>query len=199
MNASLNAGARFVLPKRSLVSTCMLVGVALLATACARSGQVVDKATGKPLEGVFVMAIWDGYIPGPVGPASRCYDFEITRTDRNGNYRLPRYSWDLRPWILGRHRYQDYYLAGYEQAPGNSRDSPVMQMRSISGDVGSRLHRMESSASYRYCLSRGDRKRKLVPLYRAQAEEARRLAVTPAEKEAVLTFEFAADDADGGQ
>lgn len=191
MNVAFGIGPGRGLRTWILGLACVGLGVVLFLAIYGCRGQVVDEATGKPLEGVYVMAVWNGAVPG-IEPFSRCYDFEITRTDQNGRYRLPRFSWDFRPWIWERHRFQDHYLAGYQVAPTVGPDQDAPKMRIAAGDVEARLRRMASSIFYMDCLSEADRKTKLAPLYRLQADEARKLAVTPSETEFVRSFEFEA-------
>lgn len=198
MRASANGGNTIGRRMRVCASTCLLLGLLQGVTACARGGQVIDEDTGKPLEGVFVMAIWNAYVPGIVGPYSRCYAFEITRTDQNGHYRLPQFSWDFSPMLWERHRYQDYYLAGYEEAPNNDTGAHVWKMRRFTGSVESRLKNMGALDNHISCLPEADWKVKLAPLYRVQAEEARKLAVTPREKELARAFEFVAVEVEVG-
>jgi hypothetical protein len=60
-------------------------------------GQVVDEESGKPLQGVIVVAQWQPYFP-PSGHRGVIHVYEAV-TDREGKYHIP--SWGPKPVPLG--------------------------------------------------------------------------------------------------
>ena len=144
-------------------------GVSLWAGA----GQVIDAETGKPLEGVFVIAMWEGSGATPVSRRSVCYSFAITQTDTDGQYRLPTFSWNLLPFYSNRHRQINVYLAGYETLPNDILAEAIIKMRRRTETVKQRLDLLVRSTWYENCTSQEERKSKLGPLYKAHLDEAK--------------------------
>jgi len=52
-------------------------------------GQVIDAETGKPLEGVVVLAQWDKLSPGAIHAAREFYDVDEVVTDADGRFAIP--------------------------------------------------------------------------------------------------------------
>lgn len=167
----------------------LAIGVFVIAVnAIASSGQVVDEENGKPLEGVYVMAEWKASAFNPVDSKTVCYHFAITQTDKEGRYTLPDWSWSLNPFLTNRERYLDYYLAGYEQSSKRNRyDEDNMVLRRHAKSVEERLKSL-FGGDPEACIPEHQRKAKLLPLYRAQYEEAKKIAVTPKERELAEIF-----------
>ncbi len=78
-------------------------------------GKVIDKDTGKPLEGVMVVEAWEIYKPGLHGTSGGYLPLRETRTDSNGHYRLTArgtmhidggYLDETSPWLI-------YFKPGY--------------------------------------------------------------------------------------
>lgn len=170
-----------------LASQISFSAVMALALSCfgsaANAEQVMDEETGKPLEGVFVMVSWSSDGPGIVVSSTVCYAFETLQTDKNGMYKLPKFSWNFNPLLWERHRSVELYLAGYERSPNDFHDSDVAKMRRFKGTAQERLKKLSSIAYRESCMSDGQRKEKLAPLYKAQFEEARNIAIDHNEKE----------------
>jgi len=71
-----------------------LVAVLLTAPAAGRTegpliAQVVDAATGKPIAGVIVVALYQKKTPGGVHPNTDFYDLDETVTDADGRFSFP--------------------------------------------------------------------------------------------------------------
>lgn len=187
--------------RRRLVKSAILAVVAIVGmhgvNLWAGSGQVLDAETGKPLHGVFVMAMWNASAAAVTESRSVCYHFAIAKTNERGEYSLPEYSWNFWPFYTNRYRTKEYYLAGYDTAPNEELSATVVKMRRF---TGSSLVRLESLLHNRYvnCLQGQDRQPQLVPLYRAQAEEAQRIASTAAEQMLAKSLEAAAIEAEIG-
>jgi hypothetical protein len=52
-------------------------------------GQVVDAETGRPLEGVIVVAVWDKLSPGAIHPQRDFHDALEVATDSEGRFVIP--------------------------------------------------------------------------------------------------------------
>ena len=170
-----------------LASRISFAAVMALGSSCfgfaANAEQVIDEETGKPLEGVFVMVSWHASTANPVISQTVCYAFETLATDKNGMYKMPKFSWNFNPFLWERHRSVELYLAGYERSPNDFHDSDVAKMRRFKGTAQERLKKLSSVAYRESCMSDGQRKEKLAPLYKAQFEEARNIAIDHNEKE----------------
>ena len=168
---------------RRIIKSLIVLAIALSGiqgiNLWAGAGQVIDAETGKPLAGVFVMAMWHG---NPIAIEARtvCYHFAITQTGQDGSYNLPVLSWN--PTVLiNRERYKEFYLAGYENFTNDDFTGAVIRMRRITGTVEQRLKSL-MPPRYELCTSEAEMKDKLVPLYQVQLDEATLLASTPSEK-----------------
>jgi len=107
-----------------IIATCLSVLVLSWLHGCAvvdvynvrgMEGNVVDKATGKPLEGVMVIEAWEIYKPGLHGTSGGYLPLRETRTDSDGHYRFSArgtlhidggYLDETSPWMI-------YYKPGY--------------------------------------------------------------------------------------
>jgi len=91
---------------------CTLVNVFHVSSM---EGKVVDKDSGKPLEGVMVIEAWEIYKPGLHGTSGGYLPLRETRTDSEGRYRFPPrgtlhvdggYLDETSPWLI-------YFKPGY--------------------------------------------------------------------------------------
>lgn len=173
--------ARRYWAKRIVIVLAMLIGVHAMSL-WAGSGRVIDEETGKPLAGVYVMAMWHASGFSPVVSKTVCYQFAISKSDEDGKYSLPTFSWNINPFLSDRQRYLEYYIAGYEDSPNNKSDDDVQRLRptikNVEERIGSFIHQR-----YARCTSESVAREKLVPLYQAQLDEANRIASTPVEKD----------------
>src|SRR5438093_11687413 len=79
---------------RRLVGWLTIAGSVGISTAPLEAagpwrGQVVDAETGKPLEGVVVLAIWEKLSPGVIHPARHFHDVDELVTDPSGRFVVP--------------------------------------------------------------------------------------------------------------
>lgn len=91
-------------------------------------GQVMDEETGKPLEGVIVVAQWRPYYP-PAGHSGVIHVYEAL-TDSEGRYRIP--AWGPKPVPAGAEiRHLDpelrFFKSGY--VPFGAANTIVMDQR----------------------------------------------------------------------
>ena len=154
----------------------------------AHADQVIDEETGKPLEGVFVMVSWRSHGPSVVINKTVCYAFETIRTDKNGQFEMPKFSWNFNPLHWDRNRSVELYLAGYERSPNDFHDSDVAKMRRFKGTVEDRLKKLISVGYRHSCVPEAQAKEKLAPLYKAQVEEAINIAVSTSDKKIVQSL-----------
>ena len=101
-----------------VVSVLSSLGVIPPATAAGPwKGQVIDKKTGKPLEGVVVLAAWYKAYSTPGGwGGGRHHDSEETVTDINGRFMIQsKQTWTINPFsaIKGPEFY--IFKSGYGQ------------------------------------------------------------------------------------
>ena len=111
-----------------------LMGAASL-TACAQEGRVTEKGTQRPLEGVVVVKAWRGTVIGVVQNSQKCYHVAHARSDREGRFSLPRFSWQLNDIADRRAFIEAAYLPGYHVVETNFEDRIVMERHSDSPDV----------------------------------------------------------------
>lgn len=183
--------------RRVLFAAALLFGIGCFGSV-AHADQVIDEETGKPLEGVFVMVSWRSDGPDIIGFKSVCYAFETLKTDKNGMYTLPKYSWNFNPLLWERHRSVEFYLAGYERSPKDFHDSDVGLMRRFKGTAEERLKKLTSVGYRRSCVTEREVKEKLLPFYKAQFEEAESIAITPNEKNLAESLRAAKIEAEFG-
>lgn len=166
----------------------LIVGFLMLITqsfaAHAANGRVVDKATGKPIEGVFVTAEWYASVSGVVNSGSTsCYHFAITQTDRDGKYVLPDWSWFFWPFHFDRYTTYDYYYPYYViDARPDKQKNVEIEMRRFTGANELRMN-MLANRSFIGCESREKLAQKTIPIIRARFNEAKEIAKSPTELE----------------
>lgn len=107
-------------------------------------GRVYDKATGKPLEGAFIVANWEAHWAGTVGGGSSgCIHAEVVRTDAQGGYVIP-------AWInnaeTNRANEQAIHLTVY--IPGYKREGDVFTLDEAAA-IDFRVEKDDSPASAR--------------------------------------------------
>ncbi len=99
-----------------LMALAGLIGAASSAQAAGPwKAQVVDAATGQPLEDVVVLAYWIKYTSSVGGPAGgEFYDSEEVVTDRDGRFVIQaRSTWTLNPFRDIRGPYVVIFKSGY--------------------------------------------------------------------------------------
>jgi len=96
-----------------VASACMTLSA---AAAMGSKGVVFDKESGKPLEGVFVIAKWFGAAPNPVQASTICLHGEMTTTDKQGRFTISTTSGNVNPLIGNRQRSVEVYKPGYQDS-----------------------------------------------------------------------------------
>jgi len=100
----------------------MIIVVVAILSGCTSlktpeiNGVVVDDETGKPIEGVYVVARWVPVYSGPGGPGGGEKSKEARlNTDKNGKFNIPKYrltNWY--PYPFGQGGYFVFYLFTHE-------------------------------------------------------------------------------------
>lgn len=100
---------------RQLWVRLVITMLACAAFACAGSDVVVDTASGRPIEGVYVIATWAGATFQGVQSGHTCFKVEVTKTDAAGVFHLPTWSGNVNPLVFDRRRFFFFYKRGYRE------------------------------------------------------------------------------------
>lgn len=176
---------------RILLITLSL-GVILLMTGCGLSGgpvegKVIDKTTGKPVDGVIVVVGWTGSTMTPAHSQTQCFHVESTVTDENGKYSISRWFSTPKP-LMGTKTYITLYKTGYQEAEWFSED--IKYLVPFTGTREERLAYLERLIRSGSCHSAGASKKALFPLYKSLYEEAKRNGET--DKKTLEWFRYVA-------
>lgn len=178
------------LAKRSgLLGLCT---VALLAslTACtltgrAIDGQVLEEGTNKPIPGAIVVVTWAGDLVAFAESQHVCVHVESAATDSTGHFHTKawhtpsRIGWvrDLTPEVIA-------YKPGYAQSPTSSDNLSQQWLTPFRGTRGERLEYL-SSGWVGGCGEQDGSAKNLIPLFKAQYEEAQHIAISNKDRELV--------------
>ena len=117
---------KYLFAKHKVSVTLILILLLLLVVSDLRPniwlpkhGQVVDKETGAPIEGVHVIANWEGY--ALIGARSDCHHLDAAVTDKKAMFRIPIYfeGVDL---LKESERTLGFYKRGYVDARYSSNE-----------------------------------------------------------------------------
>jgi len=170
-----------------LLSGCCLMCPKAVEEWPAEQGVVVDKDTGEPIEGVYVIGHWEGY----VGGHNVCFHAEGTRTDAQGRFVFPAWR-NTGPYNTT--RYQQYaprpYVRGYKDVGGHI---TRMEMVRFTGTREERLGYLRSLIPGSACdpAARSSR-RNLFPFFEAIYQEAKDLSNTPEDQKELEWFRYVA-------
>jgi hypothetical protein len=171
----------------------LVISVIQPFTADAANGRVIDKVTGKPMEGVFVTAQWFASVSGIVNSGrTSCYHFAITQTDKDGKYELPEWSWVFWPFHYDRYTAYDYYYPYYviDARPDKQKNAEI-EMRRYTGASEQRMT-MLAKANFFGCGSAGASSI-LAQMLRARLSEAKEIAKSPTELEQLKFMNYIVD------
>lgn len=182
------------------INITLIVGLVMLVTQSfmvhAANGRIVNKETGKPMEGVFVLATWHASFSGVVNSGgTECYHFAITKTDKDGKYVLPNWSWFFWPFQYDRYIAYDYYYPFYmvDAYPSNHKNAEI-EMRRYTGSTETRMTRL-AKANFFGCGS-VESSPVMAQMMRARLTEAQEIAVAklPSELEQLKFLKYVVDD-----
>jgi hypothetical protein len=161
------------------------------STVVALDGQVINRPTAAPLQGVFVIARWVGNASFVVQPATRCYRADITVTDDKGRYHVAESSGNLNPLLNGRRRVLSFYKPGFREVerklPGE--DLVVLDRRDKSDPEKAFVEVAEIDV----VADCGLAERRRLDLLKAQVGEMASLATTGRQKEIVHGTQYSID------
>ncbi len=188
-NTVSSTGYAFVFALLALVS----------ATVWSYEGRVVDKDTGKPIEGAYVIGTWRGYIPDWVQRSSTCYHLETTITDKDGWFSLPPWSWNFAPWIVDRERGLHIYKAGYSRLWTGNRENTVWHIAPFKGITKERLDELFGIRGNTDCGPSKYHQEKLLGLNKALLEESKAISADSQDKKVVNSLQHAVDRLEFGE
>jgi hypothetical protein len=154
-------------------------------------GTVIDEATGKPIEGVYVIARWQGRAVNPIHSSDTCFKVASTRSDANGRFMLWPVSWNFDPRIWERRRDLLYYARSYRLADDKTAEERIVRMRADDSAMDERHQRIVEVAWQSSCGTDDEYKRYLVPVFKAMLAEADqfvRLTGNPGYRNAFVTL-----------
>lgn len=144
--------------------------------AVGRGVQVIDGSTGRPLEGVYAIWHWGGSPPISWSTSSVCYRIRVARTDTDGRYRMPYWSWTISSLIAVQTGSGPiYYYPGYYKAPPTTADDrSKVELWPDTRSVQDRLYAIDQDQTSAQCRSFEDKqqRRALEPVYKAMVDEA---------------------------
>ena len=141
------------------------------------AGRIVERSTGRPLAGVFVIAYWDY-----VGIRSGCSKIIVSRSDVEGRYRVSAYPFAEAPTI-------EFYVAGFKEEERPAYTQRARRERLERVELVPALEppdkRIEDNWFIAYrtvtCGPR-DERAQLIPLYREMLTEGLALSTTPQQR-----------------
>lgn len=171
----------------ALLAGCGMVGLPF-------SGQVTDEKTGEPLEGVIVVALWEGHV-NPIADSTRiCYHVETAVSDAEGKFRIP-------GWIGGKFGVMGGYIRtvsykkNYQPRPADKSSAHDIELVSFVGDESEWFDYLSHYTRVANCLSGGKSRQKLFNLFNSIYEESKNLARTGDERKIVMKIRNAAASA----
>jgi len=164
------------------------------ATVWSYEGRVVDKDTGKPIEGAYVVAAWRGSLISPPERVSVCFHVEVVMTDKEGKFSFSDWSGNINPLIVNRRIEPEvFYKAGYYW--DLSKPFPIINKTYVltphSGTPEQRFEQIKVPIPLECGLK--DSAKKLAPLIRTIYAEAKEAAVTDKQKESAEGWLYTAD------
>lgn len=179
---------------RARTSWLIAVAVAALMTACETQPdvQVVDGTTGKPLEGVYVIATWDIWRPMPVQSHTSCGKVEVVRTDANGHFVVSEHARGILVRLFGSElRHLRFYAPGLRVDEMRSPpDSVRVYMRADDRNALERLRYLNELAGKTDCGSRPEDQVGALTLYKQFFKEGKGVAHTHDERAQLSSLEF---------
>jgi len=176
-----------------LVSTILLL---VQDSASAETGRVTNGATGKPIVGAHVVAIWDA----EAFHGSECFNVAAAQTDAAGQFHLPVWSWNINPLYTRRQRKLLTYYPGYRTPDFVWRDDQREIVMEVDPRTGN--ERLMYIAKLLYgcnCGSIAQRASELLPIYRAVLKESMSLAESKLERQIVSNIMFSIDRLEIGE
>jgi hypothetical protein len=151
--------------------------MSLATQSFALEGKVIDGSTGKPLSGVYVIGAWIGSSGIGVVAKSGCGKLDVTRTDEQGRFTLPKWSGSILTLLFGDENLNDYYyMRGYRWEKGHPQIGETVVLVPDTRSPMERIGHISEIARDANCGSIQERVKKALPLYRVMYQEAAALA-----------------------
>lgn len=184
---------------------CVLYVSIFFLTACgdiplrqwlSHRAQVIDVDTGKPLEGVIVLARWRGRKSMLVDTQGTCYHVETATTDKNGWFEIPSYNEGLgKMSISSKGNRFSFYREGYvfySKTEVFSLHAKKIHMKKFKGTNAERFKFLSDfNAS---CHSSGDSEKNSYNIRKLIYEEAKLLAFSKEQKRLLEYLLWSAED-----
>jgi len=158
----------------------LFIGLVIWLSSCALAlpkrilpvtGQVINQATGQPVEGAIIVMRWQGTgTMAFVDQHTECYHVETATTDADGRFSTKSWREASQYRNLGlKERMDTVYKAGYRHV--RSKDGEYYLKRD-KGRVEKRLEYLQWMAGYVSCGSEQNQKDELLKLYESLYQEA---------------------------
>jgi hypothetical protein len=149
------------------------VGAAVVAAAYyAGSGTVIDDATGRPIEGAYVIQIWTGRQITPVESSTVCFKVASTKTNSRGHYMLWPVSGNLHPLLWSREYELLVYKFGYRPVDDLSVTRDPIRLKSDLQTLTDKYRAALDVAGRASCGTANQRQAYLRPLYLQMISDA---------------------------
>jgi hypothetical protein len=165
------------------------------ATVWSYEGRVVDKDTGKPIEGAYVVAAWRGSLISPPERVSVCFHVNVTMTDKEGKFSFSDWSGNFDPLIVNRRMQPDvFYKAGYywDLSKPFTTINNTFVLTPHRGTPEERFEQINGLRVPTNCEKPRDGK-KLLPLLKEVFAEASAVAASPSQKAAADKWLFSVE------
>jgi hypothetical protein len=156
----------------------MLAAAIAVDTSIAPEGWVLDRATGKPIEGAYVIAEWRGVVSLIVEGRSRCYAAAATVTNSQGHWTLRDFSWNFEPWIFDRRQSISFYYPGFQRVYTDEKDGKVVFMESRKGAKPEQYKEVRKNTILADYCEGTTRAKAFLAVRKVRAMELRALATT---------------------
>lgn len=184
---------------------CVLYVSMFLLTACgdipmrqwlSHRAQVIDVDTGKPLEGVIVLAKWRGRKNLIVETQGTCYHVATATTDKKGWFEIPSFNEGFgKASISGKFRVFNFYRKGYvfySKTRFNTFHEKQFYMKKFKGTKEDRFKFLSGfNAS---CHSSGDSEKDSYNIRKSIYEEAKLLVFSKEQKRLLEYLLWSAED-----
>jgi hypothetical protein len=158
------------------------VSIMLCNSACAESGKVVDRQSGKPIPNAIVVARWNGVVRTFAEPHSTCYKAELGKSDDQGRFSVSSLSGNVNPFLMDRQRVVLALAPGYRLWPQRDPDSLEIQMEAQTGSNSEKIKSLPPA----FTCDGADKV--LLPYLKALYQETSNLATTNEEKLKALSI-----------
>lgn len=188
---------------RCLSLLLVVLGAAPLA-ACAYSGgpvegHVREEGSDRPIPGAIVIVRWQGSAFSFVESPTVCIHVELATTDEQGRFRTSAWRAEVEPAGV-RHLTASVvaHKTGYEWSNVLAKTEEIQYLKPSTQSRAERLDYLSRVSSATRCGEAGASGRNLLMLKKALHEEAKQIAVTAQDRDAVETLLFGVESLEFG-